>query len=599
MLRIFRPWGALVFIAIVALMLMVFWVAAPSAIKYAIERSGTAAVGAKVDVGEVKLTFSPLGLQVYQLEATDPQQPMVNALVFDQADFSVALWPLLQGQWVIEQLDVNNIQLQTARSSSGALETDKNESTEEKSLQQQSKELLGSVGVEGSLPDADVLLAREVLITHKAISQLEALRERIDVNLESDKAAIPDDQWVEEYEQKITAITSGKIQSLQEFNQRKRDLKKLKQSLKTQKKQLQEIKARYQQHGQALQLSLGNLRRAPAQDIASLKEKYALNGSGAANLGRLLLGEDVGYWVEQAIYWYQKAQPYISDESSSDEAEEVVIARDKGVTYHFGLRNTPDLWLKKAQMSLMLASGDYTIEARNFSSEPDLLSKPATFDFNALVSTENQSTTIHGVFDHRDSSKSSDKITYNLTGYPLETVALGSGDNSLTLGRAVLDTQGVVYNEAGGFVSQAQGDIRAIDWLITGDESSWQQVIINGIDQFNFDAKISYLDGDQQLAINSDLDKQLKGLLKQKMNDKKLVWEQQVNSKLNEKIAKSLQLADSDMSQLALLGSDSQQGIEKIEQLLAAKVADYKEQKKQELKNKLQDKLADKLRLPF
>ena len=74
MLKLFRWQGLLGFIAVTGLLTLFWMFYASSLIKSTIESYGSDLVGAKVDVGDVQMSFDPLGIIIENLEITDVDQ---------------------------------------------------------------------------------------------------------------------------------------------------------------------------------------------------------------------------------------------------------------------------------------------------------------------------------------------------------------------------------------------------------------------------------------------------------------------------------------------------------------------------------------------
>ena len=113
--------GLLGFIAVTALLVVIFVLALPWLIKSSIEYIGTEVAGAKVSVDDVDVSFNPLGVTLNRLQVTDAREPMRNLVEFTQADAQLELAPLLLGKGIVRDLGVSNLQFNTERTESGAI----------------------------------------------------------------------------------------------------------------------------------------------------------------------------------------------------------------------------------------------------------------------------------------------------------------------------------------------------------------------------------------------------------------------------------------------------------------------------------------------
>ena len=90
-------------------------------IKSAIQSAGSAAVGARVDVGGVSTSFWRLSATVRNLAVTDPNAPMTNAVEIGTLRLKLQLKPLFWKKIIVDQAEILGIKTGTPRKSSGAL----------------------------------------------------------------------------------------------------------------------------------------------------------------------------------------------------------------------------------------------------------------------------------------------------------------------------------------------------------------------------------------------------------------------------------------------------------------------------------------------
>ena len=121
-------WSGLIGFVVVVGLLAAFWLfAAGPLIKMGIEKFGSDAVGAKVDVADVSLDFSPLSLTITGVQVADKDAPMENVVSFEKAVANLEPFPLLLGKAIVPDLTLEGVALGTDRSESGALPIKKQE----------------------------------------------------------------------------------------------------------------------------------------------------------------------------------------------------------------------------------------------------------------------------------------------------------------------------------------------------------------------------------------------------------------------------------------------------------------------------------------
>jgi len=105
----------LIIFVVVAYFFIDRWV--ESGFEYAAERS----VGARVEIDNLSLSFSPLGLKFSRLQVADPNDPWKNIFETGEVQFEMDLGQLLRGKYIVEKAEVNDLILGTQRTTDGSL----------------------------------------------------------------------------------------------------------------------------------------------------------------------------------------------------------------------------------------------------------------------------------------------------------------------------------------------------------------------------------------------------------------------------------------------------------------------------------------------
>ncbi|TBR23379.1 hypothetical protein EPO15_06080, partial [bacterium] len=90
-------------------------------LKLALERGGSAALGARVSAAGLKTKFFPPALTVTGFAAADPENPMRNLFEYRAATFAFEGRPLLEKKLVVSAAALEGLALGTPRKTSGAL----------------------------------------------------------------------------------------------------------------------------------------------------------------------------------------------------------------------------------------------------------------------------------------------------------------------------------------------------------------------------------------------------------------------------------------------------------------------------------------------
>lgn len=562
-------------------------------IKSTIEKQGSEALGAKVSVSSVKLALDPLGLQFNQFEAANPEAPMTNAVSFDSANMEVSFWHLFMGQVIVNDVSIDNMQFNTARTSSGAYKSKssklsdgsgKGTGTEEKEggLKDSAKEL-----AEKALPSAKEILDRETLLTETVSKELKSLYEAKKTRLDSLKSGLPDKGKLSAYEKEIKQLTTTKLKSLDDFNQRKKRLKEIKASLKNDQALLKQAKNEYKESYDILKLKLEELKDAPSNDLKRLKQKYNLNAGGASNISQLLFGGKSGEWTEQALYWYEKAKPYLA---SAESEEKQKVERLKGRYVHFGgVEVLPEFLLRNASIDMSLPSGHLQGELTDLTHQPEILKRPARLSVKGDKLKGYQSIDLNAEFNHIDPKNSFDSADLKIRKMEISEFSVSKDSKyPLSLQSARADITGNATVKNGRVNLKGVSDFTQAQFKSDGASGTAKHVaeLLASISEFDVRLKASGDLKDVDVSLDSSLDDKLKAALKGKLKAKQKELERELKAKLEKKVSGVTGKYSGDLAKISKLEGDTDAKQEQLKGMLSSKVADYKAQVKKELAEK-------------
>jgi hypothetical protein len=117
MQRLLKITASLVLIIVVAYFFLI-----DIAIKALIEREGSKALGARLDIEAVTFHLWPTSLTARNVQAANPRAPMRNMLAADEVSLPLNIGELLEQKLFIEQMQVHGLRFNQPRSDSGALD---------------------------------------------------------------------------------------------------------------------------------------------------------------------------------------------------------------------------------------------------------------------------------------------------------------------------------------------------------------------------------------------------------------------------------------------------------------------------------------------
>ncbi len=579
--------GLLGFAAIAGLLAALIIIALPWLIKFSIEFVGTRVAGAEVTVDDVDITVSPFGVKLTHLQVADARQPMQNLLEFDQAKADLELAPLLIGKAISNELSVSNLQFHTARATSGALPV-------EDEAEEASSEPSATQKVMQELPGAEEILARETLKTPQAATALKTSWADSSAAVEQAVNNVPDDKALKQYEADIKAITTGRLESIEDFQRRKARLDALKKQFNADKKAITDARDTIQTSRKELSTALSDLKAAPGQDMAYLKDKYALSGAGAANMTGLLFGDEAAGWASEALYWYEKVKPYLEAGGADEEdpAEEKA-PRMTGQFVNFPTSDPwPDFMIRTAFITGPLDGGKLKIEGRDITHQQAVTGRPTVFtatgvDLQSIGDLDAKLVLNHTLVPGKDT------LSLTISDWKMAPLPLGVAGAKLASSRVQLSADAEVI--AGSLSSSAKARVTSAQFSGEGQTLFAKELnqALAGISQFSVNAGANGPLLTPDISLGSDLDRQLQAAFNKRIKAKQDELEARLKKKLNAQVDEFAGEYADELKQLAAMDGSLQDRLKSLQELASTQLESFKEQQEREAREKLEAEKAE------
>lgn len=539
--RWIRRSGVIAFAVVTVLLAAVWWLLVDGMIECAIERAGTQAVGAKVELAAADLTFLPLGLTLTGLQVTDPDAPMTNAVEAARISFLMDGLNLLRRKIIINEMTVDGVRFGTPRKTSGAIGKQ-----EPGMVQKIAKTQF--VLPSAQIPDVKEILAKEELQSLKLAETL-----RADIQAEQDRwkqqmAELPNKAKFDDYKQRLEKVKSsgkgglggivggaGEAAAIQKDISQ--DLDRISTARKTFDHNLAQLRKR-----------LDEATKAPEEDLRRIRDKYALSPQGLANMSSALIGGPLGDRIETALRWYAKLQPYLQSSGEHKGTAEVVKPlRGKGVDVRFKEQAPlPDFLVRTAKVGLGLPAGLVSGTIRNITAEQHLLGAPTTFEFAGDKLTGLQSVRLDGEINRVDPAMPRDSGKLAVRGYRLLNLALSEDENlpiSVKEAWTDLDLKVGLRGEAltADLVAALQSvKIAAGAKPDAGAVAKAVASALSDIKSLHLKADVTGTVKQYDVRLSSDLDQALKQALGRQMQEQAGKFESQLRAAITEKVNKPL-----------------------------------------------------------
>lgn len=561
MKRWIRPQGVIAFFVLLAVVAGIAFILSGTIVKRGIEKAGTAVVGARVDVGDARLSLSPLGLTLTDLQVTNPRRPMENTVQVGRIAFNMDPGALLRRKILVEEMTTEGMAFNTPRKSSGAVKKPASGTGRDS----------GDGGIRMpalKIPPVSEILAQEELPSVKLSGELKSKAASADGNVRGSLADLPDRAKAAQYKKRLeTLLGDSKISKA-----RLDEAKSLQGEIRAERDKVKAAQDQVASSLSSLRSQLKEARGAVDQDVNRLKNKYALSPEGLANVTRLLFGDRAGVWADRGVQAI-KLLSYLPSRSEKDPAK-ARPPRGKGVDVPFLDRMAlPDLWVKRAALSLTTPAGTLAGEARDLSSDQALLGKAAIFKVSGENLSSGVSVKADGVLDHTDAAAPKDgyKITYG--GWQVSDVALSNNDDfpvTLRKGEGSLLANVTVKGE------DLEGSVRinltsvAIETGGSGDSSLARamRTALAGVGTLSISADISGTLDDPRFRLSSDLERIVKEAVGQAAREEGARLEAGLRKAIEERTGpaladaqKSLKNLESARAQLEAVKADLEQAL--------------------------------------
>lgn len=412
-----------------------------SAIEYAAEE----AVGAKVEIDNLSLSVSPLGIEWDKMQVTNPRDTWKNLFETGTVKFSMDLGQLLRGKYIINEIEVENFILGTQRKTDGAINKERNKRAvfagDEGSFSQLADKAFKAT-VE-TPPLFDIVKLKEGFnadslikaLDMSSVKNIDTLKTKVD-EITKTWSTIKTDfetqkQKVLEIEKQITAIDPSQLKDVQKITETIAIVDKAQKTVNEISTLINDKSKSVQSNVQNLTTSIGNIDNFIKDDFDKLKSLARLPSFNANGMAQLLVGSEMYKRAKNYLYWADVARAKIEEYSPEPEYE--YPPRMQGQDIEFpSEKNYPKLWIKSINLSGGNAKEEGTTLIRakgnvsNITDNQNLTGAPLTF---ALEGNENQRRTIklNGLFDRRKDIPL-DEIRAELSGVPVGEFSLGNSN---------------------------------------------------------------------------------------------------------------------------------------------------------------------------
>ncbi|MBA1147625.1 TIGR03545 family protein [Ectothiorhodospiraceae bacterium WFHF3C12] len=546
MLRWLRWQGLVGFVVVMALLAGSWVLFADRLVKWAVEGTGTAMVGARVELDSADVALAPLRIEMQGLRVTNPNAPMRNAFEAGRIAFDADTLGLLLDRVDIGEVAVEGLRLNTPRERSGAVGRPPSEGP---GLLDRTARSLEIPALE--LPTAEQALAAAQL---RSPGVIEAAREdmrRQRDTLEQRVDELPTEASIADYESRLERIREGGGDLTGRLSQA-RDAKALLDDVRGDLKAVRKARDAARETVSAAEDNARKAREAPEADIRRLVDKYSDPATVAQELVRYVLGPRVAGWVNGGWYWYQRLAPYLGRlQGGEDEPPAVKVPRSEGRRVIFTEADPrPETLVRRVALSGAGGEGTLGGEITDIAAPASLWPRPLRFDLRGNDLPGLAGLAAQGQLRQAAGQSRAD-VSLQLSGAALSADAPDAGGIAIEDGIADLEIDGQVG--AGTLDLRLDGRFRQVGFALgaeAGERVRQMGELLEGVSSFDLSVRITGTPESPELALRSSLADTLKRMVGQVAGQKVQAFRAALRDRIGERVAEPLAAVDENLEAL-------------------------------------------------
>lgn len=527
-------------------------------VRRGVEKGGTAAVGAKVDLAAADVGLGDGNVTLRGLAVTNPGRPMTNLFEAEEIVLDVGIRPALEGKVVLDTVAVRGLRFGTPRRTSGAIARAAGDTSDAPSAV---RRIVDDWMAQVKVPPLSLsTLTQAVNVDAISAESLATLRAALAVRSFADTARDRFTAGFRALDPRPTVDSAEALANrLRNANLRTLGIAGARQAASDVRRALRDINAlddrlkAFERSTKADVDSLGGrveaIGRARAADYAYARSLLRLPSFEVPAIGPQLFSGLIAEKVGEVMYWVNMAERYVPPGVERQMRKGPDRARASGTTVLFPKERVyPDFLARLAELSMAIggegaAAGEYEAKVVGLTTQPAVYGAPARFLVTrAAGKVGPREARITGVLDHR-LRPVRDSLRARLSGFPLPTmplaglgalVELGDGTSELELSRDG-DRLGGRWLWRSTAVRWAR-DTTARSQAATPqarfiEDALWRAV--ERIDSVEVEARFSGSVTRPELAVRTNIADAVAGALKAQLGEEVRRAEQQVRAKVD------------------------------------------------------------------
>lgn len=464
-------WNAIIpfsiFIAIFALYMNLFF---DTHLRQAMEWAGFKALGAEVNIQEVKTSFLKASLEISKIEMTDKDQPTHNFLEIGSVRFSVLWDALLRAKLAINEMAVEKISYNTKRKTPGKVAPPEPPKTgpgfgeqlaadvlDEADSRYQDNVFGNIIGLlKGDSSEQQLKELEDKILTKKMVADLEIKVKDKEKYWAEKLKTLPQTKDVQSLTDRLGKVKTKDFKTPQELEQSIREIDAIikdgDQKYKLVEGSIKEI----DQDFKSIQADYQAIERQFKLDVDLLKNHFKIPKIDAASIGKTVFLGYLRPYIDKFNTYKNLAVRYLPPKFSNKitqkkgdpesnvppEPEMVPHERTTGVSYEFGRPFAyPLFWIKLISISSQTGTdanqGEVAGQITHISSNQNTTQQPTELKIKGhFPGFQVKNVDVYGLFDNRR-AESLAKFDFKVGSYPIAEKQLLKGDLDMGFKSAV------------------------------------------------------------------------------------------------------------------------------------------------------------------
>ena len=519
-----------------------------------LEAAGEAAVGAKVEIDNLRLSLSPIAIQWEKLQVANPNDTWKNMFETGKVRFALNFGQLLRNKYIIETMEVNDLLIGTKRTTDGALPKSK----QEEAPQSSSSSFTSQAGaaLEKTVSQTPVFNVDNVRKGFNVDSLVKTLDVRTLKHVDSLKQQVlaASQQWqsslsdfesskarLQDIEKNVKAINPGELKGVDKITAAISTVDNSIKSINEIKQSFDNRKASITADIQKVSGSVGTIDDVVKQDFDKLLSMAHLPNLNTSGIAQLLVGQEMYEKALSYLYWVDFARAHIKKSSATPEEESP--PRMKGQNIHFPVeRSYPKFWIRKVLISGgkgEAAGGDFIRakgEVHDITNDQTITGVPLTVNLEG-VEGGGRAFTLSALIDRRKDIPY-DEYRASLGGVPLAEFQLGKSDFlPAKITNAKMSSSVIMIVPGNGFDARTRFDFQNVKLQFEAEARNTVErlvrEVLQGISGFDVNLRLWNTGGNFDVALSTDLADQISAKLKNVLGAEFMKLQDELRSKLN------------------------------------------------------------------